>query len=87
MHYIFLETKQIPALYLYELVSLLQAGPQFPLLPLSVLSVVLPGSISLLLLLLLLPQLLLSVSELSCQRGHHLTVTLLLALVKKQKDS
>ncbi len=73
--------------YLYEFVSLVQAFPQFPLLSLSVLSVVLPGSLDLLLLLLSLPQLLPSVSELSCQRRHCLTVTLLLILffLKKGK--
>lgn len=75
------------SIYLYEFVSLLQAVPQFPLLSLSVLSVVLPDSIGLLLLLLFLPQLLPSVLELCCQRGHRLTVTLLLILVKRQKES
>lgn len=79
--------QQIPALYLYEFVSLLQAVPQLPLLPLPVLSVALPRSFGLLLLLLSLPQLLPSVSELSCQRRHRLTVTFLLTLAKKTKES
>lgn len=73
-------------LYLDEFVPLLQAVPESPLAPLSVLPVVLQRSVRLLLLLLLLPQLLPSVSELSRQRGHRLTVTLLLTLVKKQNE-
>lgn len=73
-------------LYLDEFVPLLQAVPESPLAPLSVLPVVLQRSVHLLLLLLLLPQLLPSVSELSRQRGHRPTVTLLLTLVKKQNE-
>lgn len=77
-------------LYLDEFVPLLQAVPESPLAPLSVLPVVLQRSVRLLLLLLLLPQLLPSVSELSRQRGHRPTVTLLLTLlltlVKKQNE-
>lgn len=73
-------------LYLDEFVPLLQAVPESPLAPLSVLPVILQRSVHLLLLLLLLPQLLPSVSELSRQRGHRPTVTLLLTLVKKQNE-
>lgn len=71
-------------LYLDEFVPLLQAVPESPLAPLSVLPVVLQRSVHLLLL--LLPQLLPSVSELSRQGGHRPTVTLLLTLVKKQNE-
>lgn len=73
-------------LYLDEFVPLLQAVPESPLAPLSVLPVVLQHSVRLLLLLLLLPQLLPSVSELSRQGGHRPTVTLLLTLEKKQNE-
>lgn len=73
-------------LYLDEFVPLLQAVPESPLAPLSVLPVVLQRSVRLLLLLLLLPQLLPSISELSRQRGHRPTVTLLLTLEKKQNE-
>lgn len=73
-------------LYLYESVSLLQAGPELPLLFVSVFSDVLPGSISLLLLHLFLPQLLPSVCELSRQRRHRLTVTALAILFKNKQN-
>lgn len=76
--------QQIPALYLYEFVSPLQAVLQFPLCCLPVIFVVLPGSVGILFLLRLLPQLLPSISELRRQRRHRLTVTVLLMLVKKQ---
>lgn len=67
-------------IYLDELVSLLQTDSQFPLLSLSVLSGVLTSSVSFLPLLLLVPELLLGVLELSRKRGQRLTVILLLIL-------
>lgn len=67
--------------YLYESVSLLQTLPQPALLALAVLSVAPPRSLGLLRLLLLLPQLLVSLSEPVRQRGDRLAVVLLLGLM------
>lgn len=74
------------AFHLNEFVPLLQAVPQFPGLPLSVLPLVLPLSLSLLLFLLLVPQLLPGFFELSRQSRHRLTVSLLLRLKKEARE-
>lgn len=71
------------ALHLDEFVSAPQTVPQSPALGLLVVFVVLPESLSLLLFLLLLPQLLPRVFELSSQRRNHTVVSLLLLLVTK----
>lgn len=73
--------------HLYEFVSVLQAVPQPPSLGLPVVFVVLPEPLSLLLLLLLLPQLLPRVFELSGQRRNHAVVSLLLLLAATAKGT
>lgn len=72
--------QQFSGSYLDEAVSLLQAFPQPPLFPPPVLPAGLPGPLHLPHLLLLLPQLLLNISELSRQRGDRPAVTFLLSL-------
>lgn len=70
--------------HLDELVPLLQPVAELPLVSASVFSEVLPDPVGLLLLLLLQPQLLPSVRQLTRQRRNRPTVTLLLILMKRE---